>query len=84
MNQNVVPLPRSLTRVEPPPERAVYTVPEVAIMLGVSRSTGYELVHQGVIPAERLGRRLVVPKARFDAWLNSLGEARPATTGRAS
>jgi excisionase family DNA binding protein len=30
----------------------------------------YELVHQGVIPAKRLGRRWIVPRARFDAWLN--------------
>jgi excisionase family DNA binding protein len=30
----------------------------------------YELVHQGVIPAKRLGRRWIVPRARFNAWLN--------------
>ena len=29
-----------------------------------------ELVRQGVIPAKRLGRRWIVPRARFNAWLN--------------
>lgn len=84
MNQNVIPFGRPPGRGGAPIERAVYTVPEVAVLLGVSRSTAYELVHQGVVPAERLGRRLVVPKSRFHAWLDTLGEHRPAPDGRAS
>lgn len=64
-----------------PPERAVYTVVEVGILLGVSRSTAYELVRNGTVPSERLGRRIVIPRVRFHAWLDNLGADKPATPG---
>ena len=51
------------------PVRAVYTVDEVSGLLGLSRGMTYELVRDGTIPAQRLGRRWVIPKARFDGWL---------------
>ena len=56
------------------PERAVYTVVEVAQLLSLSRGTAYALVRDGTIPALRLGGRWVVPRARFHAWLDSLDE----------
>jgi excisionase family DNA binding protein len=37
------------------------TVEQAAKLLGIGRSTAYELVHTGDIPSLRLGRRLVVP-----------------------
>jgi excisionase family DNA binding protein len=40
--------------------RRTYTVPEVAALLGISRSTAYECVRRGEIPARRFGRRIVV------------------------
>lgn len=49
--------------------RKVYTVVEVAEMLGISRSYAYELIRQGIIPSLQLGRRWVVPKQKFDIWL---------------
>lgn len=52
------------------PVRAVYTVKEVAVMLSLSVSSAYTLVRSGQIPAERLGRRWVVPRSRFHAWLD--------------
>ncbi|WP_405092085.1 helix-turn-helix domain-containing protein [Micromonospora sp. NBC_01392] len=52
------------------PVRAVYTVKEVAAMLSLSVSSAYTLVRSGQIPAERLGRRWVVPRSRFHAWLD--------------
>jgi excisionase family DNA binding protein len=55
-------------------DRAVYTVAEVARLLALSRGGTYELVRKGVIPAVRLGRRWVIPKARFQAWLDSCTE----------
>lgn len=54
--------------------RAVYTVPEVAQLLSLSRGTAYALVRDGTIPALRLGSRWVVPRARFHAWLESLDD----------
>ncbi|MGC4862146.1 helix-turn-helix domain-containing protein [Micromonospora sp. DT41] len=56
--------------VIPRPVRAVYTVKEVAVMLSLSVSSAYALVRSGQIPAERLGRRWVVPRSRFHAWLD--------------
>jgi excisionase family DNA binding protein len=47
-----------------------YTVQEVATRLGIGRCMAYDLVRRGVIPAMRLGRRWIVPRARFHAWLN--------------
>lgn len=50
----------------------IYTVPQVAALLGISDGLAYELVRAGEIPAKRLGRRWIVPRARFHAWLNDL------------
>ena len=42
--------------------RMMYTVPEAAGLLGISRQTAYELVQRGEIGAVRLGgRKLVSP-----------------------
>jgi excisionase family DNA binding protein len=49
--------------------RLTYTVPEVAELLGISRSTAYECVRRGEIPALTLGRRVVIAKATIDAML---------------
>ena len=40
--------------------RRTYTVPEVAALVGISRSTAYECVRRGEIPSRRFGRRIVV------------------------
>ena len=39
------------------------TVEQAAKVLGIGRSTAYELIHTGDIPSLRLGRRIVVPVA---------------------
>ena len=46
--------------------RKVYTVPEVAEQLGISRAAGYQMAKQQVFPTIRFGRRVVVPKERFE------------------
>jgi excisionase family DNA binding protein len=38
------------------------TVEQTAKLLGIGRSTAYELVHTGDIPSLRLGRRILVPR----------------------
>ncbi len=40
------------------PTRLTYTVPEVAELLGISRSTAYVCVRRGEIPSITLGRRV--------------------------
>jgi excisionase family DNA binding protein len=53
------------------PSRLTYTVPEVAELLGISRSSAYECVRRGEIPALTLGRRVVIAKTAIDALLGT-------------
>ena len=41
----------------------------VATVLGVSPSSGYELMHQPGFPVLRVGSRMVVPKEQFIQWV---------------
>ena len=41
----------------------------VAQVLGVSPSSGYELMHQPDFPVLRVGSRMVVPKEKFIQWV---------------
>ena len=41
----------------------------VAKMLGVSPSSGYELMHEPGFPVLRVGNRMVVPKEKFREWV---------------
>lgn len=58
------------------------TVEQAAKLLGIGRSTAYELVHTGAIPSLRLGRRLVVPVAQIAEQLSAPSEAVWATLAR--
>jgi excisionase family DNA binding protein len=49
--------------------RRTYTVPEVAEVLGISRSTAYECVRRGEIPSLKLAGRVVIPRMAFEAFL---------------
>jgi excisionase family DNA binding protein len=64
----------TLDRFRPRPsgERAVYTVQEVAHLLGLALSGTYTLIREGTIPAIRMGGRWLVPKSRFHAWLDGI------------
>ncbi|MEU2104300.1 helix-turn-helix domain-containing protein [Nocardia sp. NPDC019255] len=55
-----------------------YTVDEVAALLGVSRGNAYQFVNDGVIPAKRMGRRWVISRKAFHAWLESSDNLREA------
>ena len=52
-----------------------YTVDEVATLLGVARGVAYDNVRNGLIPAVRVGRRWLVPRSRFHAWLDATNSA---------
>ena len=47
----------------------VYTVGEVAGLLGISRTLAYELVARGAIAYVRLGRRIVIPRHALEQLL---------------
>jgi excisionase family DNA binding protein len=53
------------------PERLTLSVPEVAALLGISRNHAYAMARVHAYPVISLGRKLVVPKVRFMAWLES-------------
>ena len=42
----------------------------VAKVLGVSSSSGYELMHEKDFPTLKIGNRIVVPKEQFINWVN--------------
>jgi excisionase family DNA binding protein len=50
-------------------ERRTYTVPEVAELLGISRSSAYLCIRRGEIPALTLGRRVVVARTALERLL---------------
>jgi excisionase family DNA binding protein len=52
--------------------RATMDVGEVARVLGCSRTSAYRWARNGTLPAIRLGRRVVVPKAAVDAMLRTI------------
>lgn len=67
-------------------ERQTYTVDEAARLLGISRTTAYECVRDGSLPALHFRKRVVVTKATIVALLNGdepTGEA-TATGDRGS
>ena len=42
----------------------------VAKVLGISPSSGYELMHESDFPVLKIGSRLVVPKEKFMEWVS--------------
>ena len=41
----------------------------VAKVLGISPSSGYELMHETDFPVLKIGNRMVVPKEKFVEWV---------------
>jgi excisionase family DNA binding protein len=71
------PLPaarRPLAVVEP--DRDVMTADEVAAFLGVDRNTVYEYANRGVIPHQRLGKRILFRRGAIVTWLDSATSTR--------
>lgn len=51
-------------------EKLVYSIQEAADLLGISRSYVYEMVRNGTIPSLELGKKRVIPKVKFNQWVN--------------
>ena len=51
-------------------EKLVYSIQEAAELLGISRSYAYELARNGTFPVLELGKKRVIPKVKFDQWVN--------------
>jgi len=52
-------------------DKMVYTPQEVANILNVSIWKTYDLIHQKIVPAIRIGRKFIIPRERFEEWLNN-------------
>jgi len=52
-------------------DRVALNVTETAEMLGLSRSTVYELMHREDFPAFKIGNRTVIPRQKLEEWANS-------------
>ena len=48
----------------------VYSVDELAALLGVNRKTVYEMAGKGQIPCRHLGRRILFGRQAIHDWLN--------------
>jgi excisionase family DNA binding protein len=58
---------------KPEMEPKVYTVPEVAALLGINLPRAYELTRQPGFPAIRISRRrIIIPKEAFHRWLEQV------------
>ena len=55
--------------------RLTLTIPEAAVLLGLSRNSAYEAARRGEIPVIRIGDRLLVPKVALQKLLESRGAA---------
>lgn len=53
------------------PERATFSIPEAAAIIGISPRFLYELVARDDFPAIRLGRRRLIPRHVIDSLLAS-------------
>jgi excisionase family DNA binding protein len=58
--------------------KVVFSVPEAARLLGISRGHAYAKVHQGVLGHVRLGRRIVVPRVVLEELLGDRFDAAEA------
>ncbi len=54
-------------------ERETMTIDEAPKRLGIGRNQTYEAIRRNEIPFIRLGGRILIPKKRFDRWLEDGG-----------
>jgi excisionase family DNA binding protein len=52
-------------------EKAVYTVKDNQMLLGISKNSAYVLVNSGAFPVLKVGKKILTSKNAFDNWLAS-------------
>lgn len=55
-------------------EKRVYTVEEIIDILGVSKTTAYNLVNSGAFRCVKVGGHYRISKKSFDKWLDDIDE----------
>ena len=51
--------------------KRVYTLAEIQDMLGIGKNQAYSLIKRQEFPVRKCGKKLLIPKVGFDAWLSS-------------
>lgn len=65
-----------LTKLKEPSKPENYTVKETAILLKVSEQTIHSYIKKGLIPAEKLGRILLIKRIDIEQSLNEVKSLR--------
>ncbi len=55
-------------------QKRIYTIEEITAILGVSKTTTYQLVKSGVFHSVRVGGQYRISKKSFDKWLDNAEE----------
>jgi excisionase family DNA binding protein len=63
-------------------DRQTLTVEEAATLLGIGRNSAYQAIARGELPALRIGRRLLVPRAALERHLAESGAIGREAPGR--
>lgn len=50
-------------------EKRVYTVDEIQDILGIGRTTAYDLVKRNLFHSVKIGQKILIPCKNFDEWL---------------
>ena len=50
--------------------KLTYSAPELAALLGISRSAAYNLMHRADFPSFRIGKRLLIQQDKLMSWVN--------------
>ncbi|MGA2669909.1 MAG: helix-turn-helix domain-containing protein [Dehalococcoidia bacterium] len=57
-------------------ERLTYDVKTAAKLLGLSKNSAYQACLTGEIPHLKIGKRILIPRARLEQMLNEAGKAK--------
>lgn len=52
-------------------DKRVYTLDEIQDILGIGRTSAYNLIHRNLFYCVRIGGSIRISKKSFDAWLDS-------------
>lgn len=53
-------------------EKLVYSVEEVATLLGMSKNPVYDAIRERQIPSIKIGRRILIPRAALEEMLSKV------------
>ncbi len=51
--------------------KQTFTVEEAAVQLGIGRNSAYEAARRGDIPTIKIGKRILVPRAALERFLEA-------------